>query len=198
MRQKWVEVFIVLALVGVVSTTLFRSDALKKPSVLAESPLPMSISEPVATPESDALPEPSSGRMWEPFTEASRKGIVGAQEVAEKEKMKLMDCRHLVLGLAEADPRIQDYLTLRKVKFPERKPASSEGEGDMAFSQDGKRAIELAFEQVRSEKSDHIDSIHLFMGILKMDSETRKTLNAYGATFEDFKAWLKKREAQGK
>ena len=196
MRRRWLEVFVVFALVGVVSTTLFRSDALKKPSVLAESPLPISSPEPVATSESDALPEPSSGRMWEPFTEACRVGIVAAQEEAEKEKMKLIDCRHLVLGMAEADPSIQDYLTLRKVKFPERRPASSEG--DMAFSQDGKSAIELAFEQARSEKSDHIDSIHLFMGILKTDSETRKTLNAYGATFEDFEAWLKKREAQGK
>ena len=103
--------------------------------------------------------------MWEPFTEASRVGIVGSQEVAVKERMNVIDCRHLVLGLAEADPRIQDYLTLRKVKFPERKPASSEGEGDMAFSQDGKRAIEPVLHQYSEfglRASSHQFSRHRF------------------------------------
>lgn len=174
--RRWIEFLLVLLLVGAV--VRWQAQAPEDPKSHATTPAP-----------ARATPEPTP-ELWEPFSETARQGIVAAEGAATAEGSSEIDCRHLVMGLRQADPQIDAYLRARKVSLPKKQLS---GGSNMAFAPEGKQAIEFAFEECRSEESNSIDAIYLFRGVLRTDSAATKSMAEAGVSLEDFKSWIKQR-----
>lgn len=117
------------------------------------------------------------------------RGIAGAQTHAEKEESDVIDCHYLVLGLLDSDEDLQRYLA--DVEFDSISgPKTEKGEDQFVFQLEAKKAIEFAFEEARLRESSTIDTTHMFCGVLRTDSETRRSLNRQGINLEGYRTRL--------
>lgn len=169
MSRRWIEVFFVVLVVGVV--VRWQSKVPKTSTPLAGTPSPARASD-----------------VLEPFSGTARKGIVYAERLAVDEGESHFDCRHLVIGLRLADPRIDAYLKSRDVSLPK---ASVSGPPGTSLAPEAKSAIQLAVKEKRLKESSLIFSVDLFSCILRTESQTSDSLAQAGVSIGDFRNWLK-------
>lgn len=113
--------------------------------------------------------------MWEPFSDAARRSIVEAHQVAERFASPVISQEHLFVGIADAgeSPAAQALASLgvsgeRVDDAAGRVLKSGEGgKGEMAFTGDAKRVIERAFDEARRLQHRYIGAEHLLLGYLR-------------------------------
>jgi len=125
--------------------------------------------------------------MWEPFTNAGRRAIITAQEVAQRYGCKFIDHNHIFIGLADTQT-ISDLLKSFGLGPSEVAAAServfgqkgSSGAGEMVFTPQAKRVIELAFVNARDLDTRYIDAEHLMLGYLSLPESEKIMIGELG------------------
>ncbi|MBC5799198.1 MAG: hypothetical protein GIW94_04360 [Candidatus Eremiobacteraeota bacterium] len=106
--------------------------------------------------------------MWEPFSEPARSLIVSAQQIAKTAGHGYIGTEHILCALVQSDSEV-GRLVAGAVDRAAIEANCTNGPGavqEMAFSQDAKRVIEIAFENARRLGDMYIGTKHLALGIL--------------------------------
>lgn len=123
--------------------------------------------------------------MWTQFTERARKVVFFAQEEAAKFNEHYVSTEHLLLGLLR-DPSAQLNSLLDEVSISknlggavatiraettthmlQRTAPINKGSQDMTLTPRAKRAIDLAYDEVRGMGVNYLHDTHLFLGLLR-------------------------------
>ena len=117
--------------------------------------------------------------MWEPFTERARRSIALAQEEAQRLENNYIGTEHILLGIiSEGESLAAKVLetlevNLAKARVEVEAIAGRGGQQtvqqEMVFTPRAKRLIELAFEEARSLRHNHISTEHLLLGMIRED-----------------------------
>jgi ATP-dependent Clp protease ATP-binding subunit ClpC len=114
--------------------------------------------------------------MWEPFTERARRGIVLAQEEAQRLGNNYIGTEHILLGIiSEGESLAAKVLetlgvNLAKVRQEVEAIVGRGGQTvqqEMVFTPRAKRVIELAFEEARQLNHNYIGTEHLLLGLIR-------------------------------
>lgn len=115
--------------------------------------------------------------MWIRFTEQSRHIVFLAQEEAFRLGEKYVDTEHLLFGLTcETESMAAQVLTalnisLEQVRHELRQQMSSSDpvrqKEEMQLSQQGKRVIDLSYEEAKQLKKNYLGTEHLLLGVVR-------------------------------
>jgi ATP-dependent Clp protease ATP-binding subunit ClpC len=115
--------------------------------------------------------------LFERFTERARQVVVLAQEEARTLKHNHVGAEHLLLGLlreggAPATPALESFdITLERVRGEVVRivGVGAEGSsGQMPFTPDAKRVLEVALQEVRALGHHYIGTEHILLGLLTL------------------------------
>lgn len=121
--------------------------------------------------------------MWTQFTERARKVVFFAQEEAAKFNEHYVSTEHLLLGVLR-DPSAQLNSLLDEfsrspggavkriraettTQMLQRTTPVNKGSEDMTLTPRAKRAIDLAYDEVRNMGVNYLHDTHLFLGLLR-------------------------------
>ena len=113
--------------------------------------------------------------MWQEFTERTRRIIFFAQEEAGKFDLDVVDTEHILLGLVREKDNVACRILDRagfSLDAIRREVKNQAAHGDkpkspeMQLTQGGKRVIDLAYEESKQLKNDHIGPEHILLGLL--------------------------------
>lgn len=118
--------------------------------------------------------------MWQKFTEAARKAVFYAQQIAAERNCRRVAPEHLLLAILRdricAGARIVEALgfdcdTLAR----DLSQAAPEGAGaagsDMQLSHEAKRAVDFAYDEASRANQSYIGTEHILLGILDVNAE---------------------------
>jgi ATP-dependent Clp protease ATP-binding subunit ClpC len=115
--------------------------------------------------------------LFERFTERARQVVVLAQEEARTLKHDHVGPEHLLLGLLRegggpAAPALESFdITLERVRGEVVRivgVGNAVNSGQMPFTPDAKRVLELAVEEVRTLGHNYIGTEHILLGLLTL------------------------------
>ena len=114
--------------------------------------------------------------MWQRFTERARKVVFYAQEEAQKFGEGFVSTEHLLLGLARQPDSVGARalqllgVSLERVRAEVVKQlpkGDARPSQDMTLTPRAKRVIDLAYEEARKLKDNHIGSEHILLGMIR-------------------------------
>ena len=118
--------------------------------------------------------------MFERFTERAIRIIMAAQEEARRLRHNFVGTEHLLLGmLKEKDPvvlktiealGIDPKVVKQKTEEAAHKRGMLDIEGEVPFTSDVKKSIELAWDEARQLGHSHVGVEHLFLGLIRESS----------------------------
>ncbi|MFH0886975.1 MAG: Clp protease N-terminal domain-containing protein, partial [bacterium] len=129
--------------------------------------------------------------MFERFTERAIRIIMAAQEEARRLRHNFVGTEHLLLGmLREKEPVIMQTiealginpkLVRQKTEEAAHKRGTLDIEGEVPFTSDVKKSIELAWDEARQLGHSHVGVEHLFLGLMKESSGVAaRILSSFG------------------
>jgi hypothetical protein len=132
--------------------------------------------------------------MWQRFTERARRTVFNAQEEAKRLGYPAVGPEHLLLGMVSQKEIIATVIlerlgisrfSVRDALQAQIVPGSDQPEEVTDLTPEGKRAIDLAYEEARRLKNNYIGTEHLLVSILLVeDGLGAKVLNGLGADLE--------------
>lgn len=142
--------------------------------------------------------------MWRKFTERARKAVYEAQAEAQDLARTDVATEHLLLGLL-GDPESSAgriLLTmnmlapdLRELILKNALKGDASKPGEMVLSPEGKRVVELAYEEAQALGNDFIGTEHLLIGLAREENGMAGRL-LRGSGFDLVEARLAARETQ--
>lgn len=115
--------------------------------------------------------------MWIRFTERARHIVFLAQEEAGRLGEKSVNTEHLLFGLTcEADSMAAQVLTalnisLDQVRHELRQQMIGSGpvphKKDMQLSQQGKKVIDLSYDEAKQLKKNYLGTEHILLGVIR-------------------------------
>lgn len=114
--------------------------------------------------------------MWQRFTENARKAVFAAQEEAQRLNEGYVSTEHLLLGLVKSHgddlKDLFNYLNVSTTRIraeiekalPRNEARSTQ---DMSLTPRAKRAIDLAYDEVRAMNASYLNDTHLFLGLIR-------------------------------
>lgn len=111
---------------------------------------------------------------WDPFSVAARGAVARAQEEAQLLNSAFVDTEHLLLGILRETPNeAADALVAQGITYERTRGAAAAAPGksitvlEMTFTQDAKRAVELAFAAAQEFENTFLACGHLALGITR-------------------------------
>jgi hypothetical protein len=132
--------------------------------------------------------------MWHRFTERARQTVFNAQEEAKRLGYSQVGPEHLLLGLVNQREIVSNILLERLgiSRFSVRDElraqivrGQSQPEEVKELTADGKRVIDMAYEEARHFQNNYIGTEHLLLGIVRVEGNLGATvLIGLGADLE--------------
>jgi ClpA/ClpB-like protein len=128
--------------------------------------------------------------MFEMFTDRARRAVLQAQEEARMRNHPSIGTEHLLLGLIHEGEGVAVRaleslgISLEAVRYQvgevivQGRQAPS---GDIPFSSQAKKALELSLREARRPRADHIGSGHILLGLISEGGVAAQVLGELGA-----------------
>lgn len=139
--------------------------------------------------------------MWEPFTEHARHSVAQAHDEAQAMGHPHLGTEHLLLALLAHGPVETMDIDLdrvrREVRLLRLRQEVAGTSGEVAFTENARKAIELAFEEARELQHNFIARDHLLLGILRLSESTaRRALTGAGVDAGALRTAVRDRAAE--
>jgi RNA polymerase sigma factor (sigma-70 family) len=132
--------------------------------------------------------------IWNRFTERARRVVFFAQEEAARLGTNMVSSEHLLLGLVRETDTVAGRI-LGRLGVPagriraDLEAQVARGQGglgqDMQLTADGKRTIDMAYEESQRLNHDYIGTEHLLLGLVRAESTlASRTLISLGADLD--------------
>jgi plasmid stability protein len=124
---------------------------------------------------------PAGPGLFTRFTPAARQAVVTAQEQARMLGHDHVGTEHLLLGVLLQEPELADLSP--EVVRAQLQPGEAHPTGQIPFTPEAKKALELALRAALSHGDPAIDSRHLLVGIASTDSRGCEILRSEKVDF---------------
>src|SRR5579884_4537255 len=124
--------------------------------------------------------------MFERYTEQARRVIFFARYEAGVLGARYIECPHMVLAMLRENGPLRRQLDTDKREdlrrtivsgLPQDQPISTSI--DLPLSQETRRALSAAAEEATRATSEHIDALHLLLGVIDVHSDIAKLLRQF-------------------